>query len=324
MVLSPLLIGILAATCLGGIAFAIMPYLSGEVRAEKRKDLLVNREAARESAAVQRSAASRREQISKSLKELEQRQTKKRVDLATRLLQAGLQWPNRRYYLLSAVSAVIFGLVAFLLSQNPYVGAGGLLVGAFGIPRWFLSYLTKSRIKKFINEFPNAMDVVVRGVKSGLPLGDCIRIIAMEAADPVRSEFRHIIESQTLGLSVAEACERLYQRVPVTEANFFGIVITIQQKSGGNLAETLANFSRVIRERRKMAGKIKAMSAEAKASAAIIACLPFTVAILVYLSSPEYISLLWKTFHGKITMLIAGFWMMIGVLVMRKMIRFDF
>jgi tight adherence protein B len=101
-------------------------------------------------------------------------------------------------------------------------------------------------------------------------------------------------------------------------------VISIQQKSGGNLAETLANFSRVIRERRKMAGKIKAMSAEAKASAGIIACLPFTVAILVYFSSPEYISLLWKTFHGKITMLIAAFWMMMGVLVMRKMIRFDF
>ena len=128
----------------------------------------------------------------------------------------------------------------------------------------------------------------------------------------------------SLGLGVAEACERLYQRVPVTEANFFGIVIAIQQKSGGNLAETLQNFSRVIRERRKMAGKIKAMSAEAKASAAIIACLPFSVAILVYFSSPDYISLLWKTFHGKITLLLAGFWMVVGVLVMRKMINFDF
>jgi tight adherence protein B len=179
-------------------------------------------------------------------------------------------------------------------------------------------------MKKFVNEFPNAMDVVVRGVKSGLPLGDCIRIIATEAAEPVRSEFRHIIESQSLGLGIAEACERLYQRVPITEANFFGIVISIQQKAGGNLAETLANFSRVIRERRKMQGKIKAMSSEAKASAAIIACLPFTVAILVYLSSPDYITLLWTTFHGKITMLMAGIWMLVGVMVMRKMIRFDF
>jgi tight adherence protein B len=325
MALGPLLIGILAATCLGGIALALLPYLSGEVRAEKRKDQFVNRDAARENAAVQRTAASRREQVSKSLKELEQRQSKKRkTDLPTRLLQAGLQWPKSRYYMLGAVMAVVFGLLAYLVSDNALVGVGGIFVGAIGAPSWLVAFLTKSRMKKFINEFPNAMDVVVRGVKSGLPLGDCIRIIANEAAEPVRSEFRHIIESQTLGLSVAEACERLYQRVPVTEANFFGIVINIQQKSGGNLAETLQNFSRVIRERRKMVGKIKAMSAEAKASAGIIACLPFTVAVLVYFSSPDYISLLWKTFHGKVVMLIAGFWMTCGVLVMRKMIRFDF
>lgn len=325
MALSPLLIGLLATVCLGGIAFAIMPYLSGEVRAEKRQDQLVNRAAARENAAVQRSAASRREQVSASLKEVEQRQSKKkRVDLGTRILQAGLTWPKRQYLMVSGVLALVLGIAAFLVSANPYVGLGGMLVGGFGAPRWFLAYLTKKRMKKFVNEFPNAMDVVVRGVKSGLPLGDCIRIIATEAAEPVRSEFRHIIESQSLGLSIAEACERLYQRVPITEANFFGIVISIQQKAGGNLAETLANFSRVIRERRKMSGKIRAMSSEAKASAAIIACLPFTVAILVYLSSPDYITLLWTTFHGKITMLVAGIWMLVGVLVMRKMIRFDF
>jgi tight adherence protein B len=325
MALGPLLIGILAAVSLGGIAFSLMPYLSGEVRAERRMDQFVNREAMREGAAVQRTAASRREQVAKSLKELEQRQQKKhKVDLATRLLQAGLQWPKNRYYMMSALLALALGMLAYVVSANPLIGAGGLLIGAFGAPRWLLGYLTKRRIKKFIIEFPNAMDVVVRGVKSGLPLGDCIRIIANEAAEPVRSEFRHIIESQTLGLSVSEACERLYQRVPVTEANFFGIVINIQQKSGGNLAETLQNFSRVIRERRKMEGKIKAMSAEAKASAGIIACLPFLVAVLVYLSSPDYITLLWTTFHGKVVMLLSAFWMMCGVLVMRKMIKFDF
>jgi tight adherence protein B len=225
---------------------------------------------------------------------------------------------------LSGALALIFGLGAFLISGNPFVGLGALLVGGFGAPRWFLSFLTKRRVKKFVNEFPNAMDVVVRGVRSGLPLGDCIRIIASEAAEPVRTEFRHIIEAQGLGLGVAEACERLYQRVPTTEANFFGIVIAIQQKSGGNLAETLSNFSRVIRERRKMAGKIQAMSMEAKASAGIIACLPFTVVILVYLSSPDYISLLWTTFHGKLVILIAALWMGIGTLAMRKMIQFDF
>jgi tight adherence protein B len=325
MELGPLLIGILAAVSLGGIAFALMPYLSGEVRAEQRQDQLTNRVAARENASVQRTAASRREQVSKSLKELEQRQSARtRVDLATRIMQAGLSWPKQRYYLISVGLALLTGFAALLMSHNPYVALGGLLVGGLGMPRWILAFLTKKRIKKFVNEFPNAIDVVVRGVKSGLPLGDCLRIIATEAADPVRTEFRHIIESQTLGLSISEACERLYQRVPITEASFFGIVISIQQKAGGNLAETLANFSRVIRERRKMMGKIQAMSSEAKASASIIASLPFVVAILVYFSSPDYISLLWTTFHGKFTMLISGFWMGMGVMVMRKMIRFDF
>jgi tight adherence protein B len=226
--------------------------------------------------------------------------------------------------MLGGAWALSFGLMAFLVTGNLFVMLGAMLAGAFGMPRWILTYLVKRRSKQFINEFANAVDVIVRGVRSGLPLGDCFRIVAGEAAEPVRSEFRHIIESQSLGLSIAEACERLYQRVPVTEANFFGIVIAIQQKSGGNLGETLSNFSRVIRERRKMEGKIQAMSMEAKASAGIIACLPFSVAILVYLSSPDYISLLWKTFHGKVSIIIALVWMGVGVLVMRKMIRFDF
>jgi tight adherence protein B len=324
MAFSPLLIGLLAAISLGGIALVVMPYLSGEVRAEQRQDQFVNR-TTRDISAPQRSTASRREQVAQSLKELEQRETaRNKVDLPTRIVQAGLSWSRRQYYMLGGALALSFGLMAFLVTGNLFVMLGAMLVGAFGMPRWILTYLVKRRAKQFINEFANAVDVIVRGVRSGLPLGDCFRIVAGEAAEPVRSEFRHIIESQSLGLSIAEACERLYQRVPVTEANFFGIVIAIQQKSGGNLGETLSNFSRVIRERRKMEGKIQAMSMEAKASAGIIACLPFSVAILVYLSSPDYISLLWKTFHGKVSIIIAGVWMGVGVLVMRKMIRFDF
>jgi tight adherence protein B len=321
----PLLIGILAMVCLGGLALVAMPYLTGEVRAEKRQAQFTNRAEMREQAAAQRAAASRRDQVTKGLKELEQRQAaNKKTDLMTRIQRAGVGWSRQRYYVQSVAMALVCALLALVVSRNLYVTLGALLVGGLGLPRWTLSYLIKKRVKRFIEEFPNAVDVIIRGVRSGLPLGDCIRIIAQEAAEPVRTEFRYIIESQSLGLSVAEACERLYQRVPAVEANFFGIVIAIQQKSGGNLAETLANFSRVIRERRKMKGKIQAMSAEAKASAGIIACLPFTVAILVYLSSPDYIRLLWTTNHGKVAMLISAFWMFCGVMVMRKMIQFDF
>jgi tight adherence protein B len=166
------------------------------------------------------------------------------------------------------------------------------------------------------------MDVIVRGVRAGLPLGDCFRIIASEAQEPVRSEFRAIMETMALGVPLSESVTKLYERVPVTEANFFAIVIAVQQKAGGNLAEAIGNLSKVVRERKKMKSKIAAMSMEAKASAGIIAALPFVVALLTYLSSPRYIELLWTTQAGKVALAASSLWMMTGVLVMKKMITF--
>ena len=187
-----------------------------------------------------------------------------------------------------------------------------------------LSYLKKKREARFIEELPNAIDVIVRGVKAGLPLNDCIRVIAAETAEPVRGEFRVIAESTSIGVPLGEACGKMYDRVPLPESNFFGIVIAIQQSAGGSLAEALANLSRVLRERKKMRAKIDAMSMEAKASAAIIAALPVAVMLLVYLTSPGYIELLWTTPTGR--MMLAGslVWMFTGTMVMRRMINFDF
>ena len=133
----------------------------------------------------------------------------------------------------------------------------------------------------------------MRGIKAGLPLLDSLRIIAIEAPEPVKSEFRAIVETQAIGMPLGDACAKLYERMPLPEANFFGIVISIQQKAGGNLSEALGNLSRVLRDRKKMKAKIQAMSMEAKASAAIIGALPIVVMALVYLTSPDYISLLW-------------------------------
>src|SRR4029077_20114782 len=151
------------------------------------------------------------------------------------------------------------------------------------------NFLKKRREQKFLHNFPDAVDVIVRGVKAGLPLGDCLRIIAAEAQEPVRGEFKVIVESQQVGISMGEACAKLHERMPLPEANFFGIVVGIQQKAGGNLSEALANLSRVLRDRKKMKAKIKAMSMEAKASAVIIGSLPVAVGLLVYLTSPDYI-----------------------------------
>jgi tight adherence protein B len=182
----------------------------------------------------------------------------------------------------------------------------------------------KSRLKSFSAEFPDSVDIIVRGVKAGLPLVDCLRIISLEAQEPVRGEFKAILEDQTMGLPIDQAVQRLSERVPLAETNFFAIVIALQSRTGGSLSEALGNLSKVLRERKKMKAKIKAVSAEAKASAGIIGCLPVVVALLIYLTSPAYISLLFTTTTGNIALAGSAFWMFIGVMIMRKMINFDF
>ncbi len=317
----PVIIGLAAA----GIVYAVLyPLLSGEARAEKRQDAILKTGGVPGSSRTA-DATARKRQVADTLKEMEARETSKnRFTLSQKLAQAGLKATKQRFILVSAVLGVILGALTFLFSQNPFAAAGAVLLGGIGIPLWTLHYLRKRRFNKFITEFPNAVDVIVRGIKAGLPIGDCLRIIASEAQEPVRSEFRIVCEQQQLGISIGDACAEMYRRIPTQEANFFGIVIQIQQKSGGNLSEVLSNLSRVLRDRKKMKGKIQAMSMEAKASAGIIGALPFTVGILTYLTSPAYISLLWTTNAGKIAIVIGLIWMSIGIGVMKKMINFDF
>ena len=149
-------------------------------------------------------------------------------------------------------------------------------------------------------------------------------MITVESPEPVKSEFRRIVETQAVGIPLGDACASLYERMPVPEANFFGIILSIQQRSGGNPAEALGNLSKVLRDRKKMKAKIRALSQEAKASAAIIGSLPVVVMILVYITSPDYISMLWTEPLGRVLLFIGAFWMTMGVLVMKKMINFDF
>lgn len=325
MDLSELALAALGAVCFGGVAYAIAyPYLSGDAAAQKRQNAFVDVATHRQVVGRQIEVGQRKKQVAESLRELDARQkSKTKLTLEDRLSQAGLNWSRRKFFFISALSGVGCALLFLALTFEPLAALLGLLIGVFGLPQWVIGFLRKQRMNRFLEEFPNAMDVIVRGIKSGLPVGDCLRIIASESAEPVRTEFRQIVEAQTLGLTVPEACAMLVKRVPVSEANFFAIVMEIQSKAGGNLSEALGNLSKVIRARRQMKAKIVAMSMEAKASAAIIAALPFVVAILVYFSSPDYIKLLWTTTSGKIGIAVSGFWMICGVLVMRKMITFD-
>jgi tight adherence protein B len=313
----------LAGVATAGAIYALAyPWLVDE-RAEKRQKSIF--EAGSRAAINPRETALRRGQLAESLKDLEKKQMNLRnPPLKTRIEQAGLTWTVKKYRVISAMIALFVAVVAFILSGTIYLMPVGAFVGWFGIPRWLLRYLMKRRQKAFIKEFPNAIDIIVRGVKSGLPVGDCFRIVASESQEPVKSEFRAVLEMQTVGIPLGEAVNRLYQRLGLPEANFFAIVIDIQSKAGGNLSEALTNLANVLRERAKMLGKIQAMSAEAKASAWIIGSLPIIVGTLVYIVSPEYISLLWTRQIGYILLAIGAFWMSCGILTMRRMINFDF
>jgi tight adherence protein B len=317
---------VLVTVAMGGVAWVfIYPHLSGQRQAELRRASVARSEPVARSSSARIGQKNRREQVEESLKELDVRQRKSRnVSLATRLSQAGLDWSKQRFFITAGLLGV-GGFLAVLLADVGFLPALGIgFACGLGLPFWLLMFLKQRRETAFLNAFPDAVDVIVRGVKTGLPLGDCLKVIAAEAAEPVRSEFRTICETQSVGMPLGEACGKLFERIPLPEANFFGIVISIQQKAGGNLSEALGNLSRVLRDRKKMQAKIKAVSMEAKASASIIAALPVAVMTLVWLTSPEYIELLWTASLGRLMLAACVVWMFIGVMVMRKMINFDF
>ena len=315
----------LATVAVGGVAWVfIYPLLSGEKKAESRRASVAKPEPVsnRQNEKTQRS---RREQVENTLKDLEARHQKQsKVSLSMRISRAGLDWSIQKFMVMSAVLAAVF-FAGAMVAGGGLLGAAGLAFAAgLGLPRWLLGFLKKRREKAFLKALPDAVDVIVRGIKAGLPLFESLKVVVADSPEPLRSEFNAIIETQAIGIPLGDACTRLYERMPVPEANFFGIVIAIQQKSGGNLSEALGNLSKVLRDRKKMSEKIQAMSMEAKASAGIIGALPPIVMLLVYLTTPDYISLLWTHPTGQLMLVGCVIWMSIGVFVMKKMINFDF
>ncbi|OBQ67888.1 type II secretion system F family protein [Mesorhizobium erdmanii] len=324
---------VLAGFSASAVAYAFLfNQISNEKQAGKRLETIKAAETDRSVVKATRDravdAAKRRKSVQDSLKELDEKQkTKdlavKKPPLKAQLRQAGMKVTVERFYIYSAICGLALTIVAFMAGAPMLVLPGVLLAGALGLPRWFVSFRRTRRVKAFLNEFPNALDIIVRAVKSGLPLNDAVRLIANESPEPVKTEFRRIVDSQQMGLSIPDATLRMPETMPCTEASFFGIVIQIQSQAGGNLSEALGNLSRVLRDRKKMKAKVQALSMEAKASAAIIGALPFIVAFLVYLSSPNYMLPLFTTSIGNLILGVSGVWMMIGIFVMRKMMNFD-
>ncbi|MEK1896244.1 MAG: type II secretion system F family protein [Rhizobium sp.] len=326
-----LAIVVLAAVAAGAVCYGL---LFTRMETEKKSASRVSRVASAEADKANVKAArdrvqemsKRRKSVQDNLKDLEKRQqenTRKKLSLKSRLTQAGLKITPGRFYTFSAIFGFILMFVAFLADAPLMVVLGLPIIAGLGLPRWVLGFLIKRRQNKFLDEFPNALDVIVRSIKSGLPLNDAIRLVANEGKDPVKSEFRRVVESQQVGLSVPDACARMVNHMPLQEVSFFAIVIAIQSQAGGNLSEAIGNLAKVLRDRKKMKAKVKALSMEAKASAVIIGALPFIVATLVYLTSPDYMLILFTDPRGHLIMGVSAVWMSIGIFVMRNMVNFD-
>ena len=311
----------LAGIAVGGVAYVLlMPYMSGERKASKRVGNVVQSRAA-----VPRSLQIRKQQVQDTIKNIEAKQkSKKRVRLRIRLIRAGLSMKPSTYYLLSCLTGVVGGFIVLVTGSSPLVSLLAAFACGFGLPSWILARMTKRRQAQFLVEFANAVDIIVRGIKSGLAFSECMQIIARESPEPVRSEFIDLLEQQKVGVPLSSAFERMLERMPLEEVNFFAIVIAIQNQIGGNLAEVLSNLAQVLRDRYRLQAKVRAFSAEAKASAAIIGALPPLVILAMFFTSPDYISILWHDKLGNIMLIGSAIWMFIGVLVMRKMINFDY
>jgi len=319
-----LLLGILFALAAGGVAFA---FTGGDEKTQKRVAAVGKPEskARGRSATPQQDAAQKRKNVAVMLKDVEKNRAakKEKPTMRRRLEQAGFPKASpKSFWMLCGIAALVAAGGAILFHQKPLVIVLAVFAFGLGLPRWVLGFLAARRKKKFTEHFANAIDVIVRSVKSGLPANEALRIVAREAPNPVGSEFYNLVESLKVGVTMEQGLKRMMESMPTAEVGFFAIVMTIQGKSGGNLSEALGNLAAVLRDRKRLRGKIKAMSSEAKASAMIIGSLPVAVMGLVYLTTPNYIMKLFTEKAGNLMLAVCVIWMSVGITVMRKMINF--
>ncbi|MET3665426.1 type II secretion system F family protein [Caulobacter sp. 1776] len=319
--------GILGFITIAGLGFAFAGGDGGSAKAAKRAQMIAGggeRQASVRAKAAANTPDARRQAILKSLKEQERKQKKASLSIGARMQAAGLGENVRMFWIISGVLGVFITLIFLLLGQQALVALGAGFAAGAGLPRWVLGFLAKSRTHKFTEAFSDAIDIIVRGIKSGLPVHDCLKIIGKECPEPLAGEFRTLTENVAMGVPMDAALEKMYERMPTSELRFFAIVLAIQAKTGGNLAEALGNLSTVLRARKLMKEKIKALSAEAIASAFIIGSLPPGVVILISVTSPAYMKPMFSDPRGHLMLLAGGIWMSLGIFVMRRMINFKF
>ena len=322
-----ILVAVLGFITLGGLGYVLAGAGGTDPRITKRARAIATpkplEKTSRARMAAQ-DAGNRRKQLLQTLKEQERLQRKASVSLGAQLQQAGLSVTVTQFWIASGILGSLV-LVGALVFRAPVWAAFPLgAASALGVPRWTIKFLAGRRTKKFTGNFSDAIDIIVRGIKSGLPVHECLRVIARESPAPLGPEFQRLVENISMGMAVDQGLEKMYERMPTPELRFFTIVLAIQAKTGGNLAEALANLSAVLRARKLMREKIKALSSEATASAFIIGSLPVCVSLLITITTPSYMAIMYTDNRGKL-MLLAGFIVEVfGIWVMRRMINFKF
>ncbi len=262
--------------------------------------------------------------IQAKLRELEKQRTRRRDTLGHLLKQSGWSLTLVGYAFACIGAGLVFGLVLYLFGRGTILCVAGGVGGGLWLPRVILKRAINKRQTQFTHHFASALDILVRGVRTGLPISECLRIVGREVPDPVGYEFRMLVESQRVGMTTEQALARGLERMPTSDFQFFAVVLVLQQQTGGNLASTLDNLSNVLRSRKRLRDKVQSISAEAKASAMIIGALPFVVGGLLSLINPSYMALLINTNTG-IVIISAGLsWMTVGIIVMHQMINFKF
>jgi len=267
-------------------------------------------------------AEKRRSSLTKKLEQNNSTKPKKRV-IRKMMNEAGFSdKPVKLFWIGSVALAIIFVLITKLIGQPvPIVGFVGVIAG-LGLPRLILKKIAAHRQKKFLEEFPDALESMVRLLKAGMPVGEAISMVSREFVGPVGEEMSKVYDEQKIGVSMAEACLHAAQRMPITEMQMFATGIAIQQQTGSSLSEILTNLAKVIRARFRLKRKVQALSSEAKASAMIIGSLPVIVAIGLTLINPDYMDPLFNTLRGKFWLGGAIGMMCAGSLIMRQMINF--
>ena len=265
----------------------------------------------------------RRSDLSKKLKESEGKEKKTDgISLAMRLEQAGLSISTKQFWIASLICCLVCSALSKIMGVSTFVFIMVIITSFFGLPRLFLKLKTKNRQKKFMDDFADALESMMRLLKAGMPVSEAIKMVSREFTGPMGEEMGRVFDQQKIGVPLPEAVLEASRRMPLTEMQMFATAIAIQTQTGSSLSEVLQNLADVIRARFRLKRKVQALSSEAKASAMIIGALPILVATGLYFVNPEYIILLFTHPTGKFMLGCAIGWMMLGVLVMRQMINF--